>query len=217
MVRRTKEEALATRNRLLDSAELLFQKQGVSRTSLNDIAVHAGATRGAIYWHFDDKADLYNAMMDRAILPFEEAEAKALEGGDSDPISIIRKSMAHALKLVATDVKTRRVFEVATQKVEYVDEMRAVQERHISCRDECIVDVRDRLRTAAKLRGVSLPIPAIAAAHGLHAMIDGLIQNWLLDPKSFDLVAVGKRTLEVYLTGLGLTETVGEKVTAEAA
>jgi TetR/AcrR family acrAB operon transcriptional repressor len=63
LVRRTKEEALATRHRLLDAAELLFQAQGVSRTTLNDIARQAGATRGAIYWHFKDKADLFNAMM----------------------------------------------------------------------------------------------------------------------------------------------------------
>ena len=69
MVRRTKQEALATRHSLLDSAELLFQAQGVSRTSLQDIAQAAGATRGAIYWHFKDKADLFNAMMERVTLP----------------------------------------------------------------------------------------------------------------------------------------------------
>ena len=66
MVRRTKADALATRNSLLDAAEHLFQARGVSRTSLNDIATAAGTTRGAIYWHFKDKADLFNAMMERA-------------------------------------------------------------------------------------------------------------------------------------------------------
>ena len=71
MVRRTKEEALETRNRLLDSAEEMFQSQGVSRTTLQDIALHAGATRGAVYWHFKDKADLFDAMMERVTLPLE--------------------------------------------------------------------------------------------------------------------------------------------------
>jgi TetR/AcrR family acrAB operon transcriptional repressor len=71
VARRTKEEALATRNRLLDAAELLFQAQGVSQTTLQQIAQQAGATRGAIYWHFKDKADLFNAMMERVILPLE--------------------------------------------------------------------------------------------------------------------------------------------------
>ena len=58
MVRRTKADAEATRLSLLDAAEQLFQARGVSRTSLNDIATAAGTTRGAIYWHFKDKADL---------------------------------------------------------------------------------------------------------------------------------------------------------------
>ena len=51
MVRRTKEEAQETRQRLLDAAEVLFQSQGVSQTTLQQIAQQAGATRGAIYWH----------------------------------------------------------------------------------------------------------------------------------------------------------------------
>jgi TetR/AcrR family acrAB operon transcriptional repressor len=45
----------------------------VSRTSLSDIAAAAGTTRGAIYWHFKNKADVFNAMMDRVILPMEAA------------------------------------------------------------------------------------------------------------------------------------------------
>jgi TetR/AcrR family acrAB operon transcriptional repressor len=55
MARRTKEEAAATRESILDAAEQLFVKQGVSRTTLQHIATAAGVTRGAIYWHFNDK------------------------------------------------------------------------------------------------------------------------------------------------------------------
>ena len=71
MARRTKEDALATRHQLLDAAERVFAEKGVSRTSLNDIAQAAGASRGAIYWHFKNKADLFNAMLERITLPME--------------------------------------------------------------------------------------------------------------------------------------------------
>ena len=66
MARRTKEDAQATRTALLDAAERVFQQRGVSRTSLNEIAQAAGVTRGALYWHFKDKAALFNAMMEHA-------------------------------------------------------------------------------------------------------------------------------------------------------
>ena len=64
MARRTKEDALATRDALLDAAERVFGRRGVARTSLAQIAEEAGLTRGAVYWHFKDKADLFTAMMD---------------------------------------------------------------------------------------------------------------------------------------------------------
>jgi len=53
VVRRTKEEAQATRNRLLDAAETLFHAHGVSRTSLQDIAAEAGTTRDSIAVEID--------------------------------------------------------------------------------------------------------------------------------------------------------------------
>ena len=99
MARRTKEEALATRHGILDAAELLFQRQGVSRTTLQDIAQAAGLTRGAIYWHFKDKADLFNAMMERATMPLEETMALSPSPGeDDDPLSFIRDRIMHALR-----------------------------------------------------------------------------------------------------------------------
>lgn len=204
MARRTKQDALATRNSLLDSAEHLFQAQGVSRTSLQDIAEAAGTTRGAVYWHFKDKADLFNAMMERVTLPMEEALAHAASDGVADPLAQMREAMLHALHKTATDEQTRRVFDVATHKVEYVAELGAVRERHLQVRRDCLTQMARSLRAGARQRKHRLPIPARTAAQGLHAMIDGLIQNWLLDPAAFELQATGRRVIDAYLAGLGL-------------
>src|SRR4051812_40843078 len=67
MARRTKEEAKETRNRILDTAEKVFVKKGVSNTSLAQLAQAAGLSRGAIYWHFRNKAALFDAMMKRVV------------------------------------------------------------------------------------------------------------------------------------------------------
>jgi TetR/AcrR family acrAB operon transcriptional repressor len=205
VVRRTKEEALETRHRLLDAAEVLFQAQGVSQTSLQQIAQQAGATRGAIYWHFKDKADLFNAMMERVKLPLEAAVQKAAGGGgiDVDPMDEVERMMVEALKIMTTDPQVRRVFEVATHKVEYTHEMESVQQRHLDARNACVLDFERAMLGAARRSRLKLPIPAAVAAQGLHALVSGLIQNWLLDPAAFDLVACGRRTFRVYLAGLG--------------
>jgi TetR/AcrR family acrAB operon transcriptional repressor len=209
MVRRTKEEALATRHKLLDAAEHLFQSQGVSRTSLQDIARRAGATRGAVYWHFKDKADLFNAMMERVTLPMEESFHHENERQEApgeaglNAIERIRLSTVNALRQIVTDTQTRRVFEVATQKVEYVEELQAVRLRHLAVRNGFLERIQQGMETAAGQMSLGLPVSASVGAQGLHALIDGLIQNWLLDPQAFDLLEVGQGAIDVYLRGLG--------------
>ena len=208
MVRRTKEEAQETRNRLLDAAEVLFQAQGVSQTSLQQIAHQAGATRGAIYWHFKDKAALFNAMMERVRMPLEAEVAKAVLGANVGPLDDVEHQMVEALKLMTTDMQVRRVFEIATHKVEYTHDMESVQLRHLAARNTCVIDFERAMVADARRTRRRLPIPAAAAAQGLHALISGLIQNWLLDPAAFDLVATGRQTFRVYLAGLGFARSV---------
>ena len=215
MVRRTKTEALATRNSLLDAAEHLFQARGVSRTSLNDIATEAGTTRGAIYWHFKDKADLFNAMMERVTMPLECSLADTALTTD-DPLRALRESMMGALRQTATDEQTRRVFEVATHKVEYVPEMQAVRDRHLRVRNECMAMTQAALGEAVRREKLPLAIPLPAAALGLHVIVDGLIQNWLLDPDAFDLVQCGRETVDTYLAGLGFRHPAASTATEAA-
>ena len=59
--------------------EVVFRARGVTRTSLAEIATAAGVTRGAVYWHFKDKAALFHAMCDRATLPLDALFARAGE------------------------------------------------------------------------------------------------------------------------------------------
>jgi TetR/AcrR family acrAB operon transcriptional repressor len=204
MVRRTKVDALATRASLLDAAERMFQAQGVAGTSLNDIALAAGTTRGAIYWHFKDKADLFNAMMDRVSMPLQDALARLAAATEGDPLPALRAAIRLAFEKTVHDPLTRRAFEVATHKVEYVDSLCAVRARHLQVREAWVVRFRAALLKSAQVRGVKLPMPAAAAAQGLQSLADGLIQNWLLDTAAFDLETVGGKAVDAYLRGLGL-------------
>lgn len=204
MARRSKEDALATRNHLLDAAEHVFLAQGVAGTSLNDIAVAAGTTRGAIYWHFKDKADLFNAMMDRVAMPMQSAMILVGEPPEEDPLPRMKKALRAALHQTVADPQTRRVFEVATHKVEYVDSLCAVRERHLKMRSMWVGHFRHILLKSAAARGIRLALPASVAAQGLLALVDGLIQNWLLDTSAFELETVGMKAVEAYLRGLGL-------------
>jgi TetR/AcrR family acrAB operon transcriptional repressor len=186
----------------LDAAEKLFVEQGVSRTTLQHIATAAGVTRGAIYWHFDDKGALFNAMMERAILPLE-AEMQVLDQAESDdPLVDLRNHMLAVLDRTVNDPSARRVFEIATLKVEFVDEMNAVRQRRKDNMANWMTRAERRIRLAADKGLLARHVDASRVALALWIMIDGLIRNWMFDPQGFDLLALGKCVIDPYLDGL---------------
>jgi TetR/AcrR family acrAB operon transcriptional repressor len=202
MARRTKEEAAATRDSILDAAEKLFVEQGVSRTTLQHIATAAGVTRGAIYWHFDDKGALFNAMMERATLPLE-AELQVLdEAESSDPLADLRDYMLAVLRRTVEDPGARRVFEIATLKVEFVDEMDAVRCRRQVSMTNWMARAERRIRLASDKGLIGAKVNPRTVALAMWTMIDGLIRNWMFDPKSFDLLELGKCVIDPYMQGL---------------
>jgi TetR/AcrR family acrAB operon transcriptional repressor len=202
MVRRTKEEALETRNRILDTAEQVFVEKGVSNTSLAQLAEAAGVTRGAIYWHFKNKADLFDAMMSRVVLPMEEMAARAGDDDLEDPLAYVRGCALNVLEHLTTDAQCQRVFEICCHKVEYVDEMVQVRRRHIEARNNCLSHMERGFRNAAKKGLLACAVNPRLAAVGLHALVDGLIVNWVLDPAYLPLARDAKTLVDQYLDRL---------------
>jgi TetR/AcrR family acrAB operon transcriptional repressor len=202
MVRKTKEEACATRSQLLDAAERVFNDKGVSRTSLNEIAVAAGLTRGAIYWHFKNKADLFDAMMERVILPMENMVERAGDRSLDDPLAFIRGCAINVLVRTAQDEQLQRVFDIFCHKCEYVGEMVQLRERQLEGRNACLAEVESGIRNAIIKGQLPATVNARRAAIGMHALIDGLIANWVLDPTYFKLEREAEGMIDIYLAGM---------------
>jgi TetR/AcrR family acrAB operon transcriptional repressor len=205
MARRTKAAAQETRSRILDTAEQVFLAQGVSHTTLEDLAAAAGVTRGAIYWHFRNKADLFDAMLQRVTLPMEQLAARAGDNNANDPLASVRSCALNVLERLTSDPQCQRVFEICCHKVEYVDEMLQVRARHIECRSECLAHIERGLRNAAKKGLLAPSVDPRLAAIGLHALVDGLIVNWVLDPDYLPLAKAAEPLIDGYINGLKAT------------
>ncbi len=204
MARKTRGEALATRERVLDAAEEIFRDHGVTRTSLAEIAAAAGVTRGAVYWHFRDKADLFHAMCDRATLPldalFEQAAATAM----TDPLATLRNLCVSALRHLATDARTQVVFEVIFHKTELVDELAGVatSRQKESCR--CVDQIDDILGRCAAVGELPADIDTALAAQGLNALMVGIMHEWVRNPSAYDLEAAAPALIDAFLAGLAI-------------
>src|SRR4051794_40600447 len=67
------------RHRLLDAAATVFAEHGYRAASVDAIASAAGVTKGAVYWNFDSKEDLFFALMEERV----DRRARELMGSPS--------------------------------------------------------------------------------------------------------------------------------------
>lgn len=130
-MRRTKQEAEQTRRRIMESALRMFDKLGISRTTMERIAAAAGVTRGAIYWHFADKQALLAAIREDVSLPLvDRADFNLLSDHAADPLERVERFLVDIMSAVDRDSRTRLACSVMSFKCEYVGEFEAELEEY---------------------------------------------------------------------------------------
>ncbi len=183
MARRTKEDSLETRKAIIAAAREVFHAHGVTSTSLEQIAAAAGVTRGAIYWHFADKAELFYAMRDEVQIPLIDQSDQALEevGTDLDPLQRIERFLTVVLDQVTGDAATQKTFQIMTFKCEYVGEF--ARDLDMACTKH--TELRDKLarlyREARRLGILRAGLAPLCAASDTLIFMSGLIKIWVVD------------------------------------
>lgn len=202
MVRRTKEEAQETRTRILDAAEQVFSEKGVSRTSLADIAQTAGVTRGAIYWHFANKGELFTEMFDRVLLPLDELKAASVDPNEADPLGRLVEICTVCLRDTANDPHRRRVFDILFHKCEFVEEMGPVMARYQNTMRESLTSIQAGMRNAISKGQLPADMNVPVAASMVHAFISGSLKDMLFVPEVLDFGRHARQMVESMIDAL---------------
>ena len=208
MARSTKQEALETRSRILDAAEDVFHARGVSHTSLADIATAADVTRGAIYWHFENKSDVFNAMCERVKLPLEAMMDAETERRATDPLGQFLDDAVMVLRQVAHDPRSRKVFDILFNKCEYVepDDPIVVRQRESFMTGK--TKIKKMLSDAVSQNQLPADLDIDLAYVMVHATFSGLLHDWLFAPGNFDLAESAERLFSATLYMLRLAPTL---------
>ena len=202
MARRTKADAAATRAALLDAAERVFRERGVAHTSLAEVAAAAGVTRGAVYWHFRDKANLFEALCERVQLPMEAMLASAGASPQPDPLGALRKLAVDGLTLLATDARTQAVFDVIFHKCEFAAEFASVAGRTHATDSGCLANVERLLKQAVAAGQLARDADTQLAARCVNAFIVGVMHEWVEHPAAYDLARAAPAMVDSLLAGL---------------
>lgn len=182
MARKTKAEAELTRRQIIAAARKVFVERGVSRTTLAHIAAVAGVTRGAIYWHFANKMDLFDAMRDQVSLPLIDRMDDTLLGEEpDDPLQGIEKSLLEILRVLANDEVARQTFEIMLWKCEYVNEFSAAFDHVIQTGHDFVTKLTRAYECARDKGQLRAGLEPAALARDTHSFIAGLVHLWLAD------------------------------------
>ena len=185
MVRRTKEEAFETRQSIIDAAEQCFHEKGVSRASLTDIAQAAGVTRGAIYWHFQDKADLLDALFQRINMPLEALSEATRNPDEPHPLELFRELLTEVFRRVESDPTTRRVHEIMRQEHD----------------NQLLTTLRLAIARGELPSDLDIELALLC----VHSFIIGVINQWLMVPSRLSLSERASEVADAILDMLKLS------------
>lgn len=183
MVRRTKEDAEITRQRIITAARELFSQYGVSKTSLEKIAKHAGVTRGAVYWHFENKTALFHVMREQVFLPLIDRIDDTLLASDSEknPLTRIENFLLATIRTLNEDQATRQTYEVLMIKCEYVDELADVLQQILHNCTDIPKKIEQVYQDAHGLQLINPNHSAADLAMDTHLFFGGLLHMWVKD------------------------------------
>jgi TetR/AcrR family acrAB operon transcriptional repressor len=182
MVRKTKEDAELTRKRIINSARAVFLSRGVSRSTLEHIATHAEVTRGAVYWHFKNKTEIFHAIRDQVLLPLIDRMDDSLTlASNVDPLTQIENSLCLTLDDLNNNIEMRQTYEIMMIKCEYVDEFSTVLQQILNNCSSITSKIKlayERAKTQDLLVGNHTPL---ALALDTHLFFSGLLHMWVKD------------------------------------
>lgn len=195
MARRTPEQAALTREAMIDAAERVFYEKGVARATLQEIACAAGVTRGAFYWHFKDKGELFRAMLDRVRLPFEElVEAIPENERPAGELETIRRAGLLAVRRME-EPRFRRVHGILLHRCEvfgHIDPVAMMREMFTTASAQTL----RRFRCAEAAGELRTEIDAATANEQFHCLVRGLMYTWHVESQAFSLSKKGGRLLD---------------------
>ncbi|MDY0261650.1 TetR family transcriptional regulator [Syntrophotalea acetylenica] len=201
MARKTREESEQTRQDILNVALDLFHARGYARTTLEQIARGAGVTRGAIYWHFKDKVDLFLGLKED-VERSTETRLEDLLLRTVNELSDMRDNLLRLFRCLENDERSRKYFELIFFRAEYTEELQPIMDQfRLKLQRLEQKDAED----FARLQQAGI----IAARHdgaqialALRCLVLGLLHTWLINVDEFQIVRKGGELIEQYLESL---------------
>lgn len=201
-MRRTKEDSEKTREAILDAAVKSFCDRGVATTTLSEIAEEAGGTRGAIYWHFKDKMDIFDALHQRVYKLLSDMLQREIEKDYSDPLQRLEEICRDMLENIETNLYLKHSLSLFWVINNYDKEWASFREKHYSRKNKSmdlfLFFFKKAYDKGMLLDGADIQILSLS----LFCFMRGIIIAHIKDPELFDLKKEGALMVEQFFRGV---------------
>ena len=173
-------EKKSSRERLLEAAAKVFAARGYEAASVDEIATAAGLSKGAVYWNFSSKDELFHALLEERIDRQIEETAEILRSAPTDrPVDPEVANRWEAMLGRERDLML--LSQEHWARAARDPELRArYAERQARLRDV----LADGMRTRVRRTGApSFSTPAEDVATAYLALANGLALQRLVDPE----------------------------------
>lgn len=201
-MRKTKTEALKTKEHLMLAALETFYQKGIARASLNEIAQAAGVTRGALYWHFKNKEDLFDALFQRMCDDIESCMRQDLENNNEQiwpSLRILLQKFFVRLQHNDIHYKFHNILFLKCEHTEQNAAAIAISRKHQAIWRDRITEI---LTDAVVQHSLPENLDTDMAVIYIKSSLDGLVWRWLSSGQSFDLSETAPRMIEIVLDNL---------------
>lgn len=200
-MRRTSEEAKVTRATLLKVSLHLFSTKGYAATSIDDISEAAKVTRGALYHHFTNKADLYNTLIEEVSASGANIVQQAVQEGGTF-LEILKRIFIRQLIFIEENKEARAVMELALFKTGTHSELKAGKKKQIEAGKMLIDSIAQAMKIGIQNGELRKDVKPAMLARSFIAFQNGVIQLWLASPSEFSLKETSNTFADIFIAGI---------------
>ncbi len=199
-MRRTKEEAAQTRESLLNAALVEFSEKGYGSATLEEIAAAAGLTRGAIYWHFGGKAQIFQALVQERFTRIGSMLSQAFTLGGS-PYERLQRILVHSLTIAENDPDYRAILELSWFKMEMTPELEAGMKERAEATWAFLDTISGLIRSGVRQGEFRADLNPRDGAITAVGFLNGITSLWLMSPDQFSLSEKAESLVDIFLNG----------------
>ena len=186
-----------TRAQILQAALSCFAGKGYHQTSMDDIVAESGLSKGALYWHFKSKQELFLSLVETYMSAYSQEAAHAWQ----EEMPATEKIRAYMKFFVDSSEQLLPFFRVTIDvwaQTSEDEQLRAIFDQMLTDLQQQLGALIDEGVAAGEFR----PVDASRLALGLVAALDALALYKTLLGEKIDIQGSAETLLAVVLAGL---------------